>query len=111
MKITLENMTSGLSIAAILLAIISVVGGLTIWQVRRDSKEIDDHEPLKVGSCYVFSDVEGGEVAVYKITNHDGGIAYTERTWEKKSGWSSQDSISERHSIFYSEVKCPKETP
>ena len=91
---------------------ITAVVALTVRQLLIEKRELDQMEPLTVGACYVFSgdkSLGAAKYTVYKIKAHATGVAYTEKTWRKDRGWDKDESISERHSKFYSEVKCPRE--
>lgn len=89
-----------------------LLGSIGVRQCQKDKIAFDNMPSLKVGSCYVFNDhisLGRKKYTIYHITEHGGGIAYVERTWQLDRGWDESDNISERNSLFYTEVRCPDE--
>jgi len=101
--------TGAFVVLALSVTFVSALATLTIIQNKADMKSLREYPPLEVGKCYMFSQMKDKGDPVFKITNYAGGIAYTERTWAAPRGWDNTISISERHSKFYTAVKCPKE--
>ena len=100
------------------LVTIAVLVAFAVHQNKEDEQEMKAAPTLEIGSCYAFSDhisLGKGKFPLFKILMSSSNIEYVETSWlpdkgfHLGAGWQGDESISERHSMFYTKVKCPGE--